>query len=66
MAELPNDENFAPQISFSVERGLLAYVQPDDYVLTVHGSICTGDHTEIDIWSNVKGKDLSPIVFGNS
>ena len=47
MVELPNDEDFAPRLSFSVKRSLLAYVEPDDYVLTVHGSICTDDDTEI-------------------
>lgn len=47
MAELPNDEDFAPQISFSVQRSLLAYIEPDDYVLTVQGTICTDDDTEI-------------------
>ena len=47
MVELPNDEDFAPHLSFSIERSLLAYVEPDDYVLTVHGSICTDDATEI-------------------
>jgi hypothetical protein len=35
MVELPNDEHFAPHISFSVKRSLLAYIEPDDYVLTV-------------------------------
>ena len=47
MVELPNNEDFAPRLSFSVERSLVAYVEPDDYVLTVHGSICTDDATEI-------------------
>ena len=47
MAESPNDEDFAPQISFSVERSLLAYIEPDDYVLTVQGRICTDEDTEI-------------------
>jgi hypothetical protein len=47
MVELPNDEDFAPRLSFFVERSLLAYLEPDDYVLTVHGSICTDDDTEI-------------------
>ena len=47
MVELPNDEDFAPRLSFSVKRSLLAYVEPDDYVLTVQGRICTDDHTEI-------------------
>jgi hypothetical protein len=47
MTESPKDEDFAPQIIFSVERSLLAYIEPDDYVLTVQGRICTDDHTEI-------------------
>jgi hypothetical protein len=47
MVKLPIDEDFAPQISFSVNRSLLAYVQPDDYVITVHGRIRTDDDTEI-------------------
>ena len=40
MVELPIDKDFTPHISFSVKRSLLAYLEPDDYVLTVHGSIC--------------------------
>src|SRR5688572_33332262 len=47
MVDLRNDEDFAPHISFSVKRSLLAYIEPDDYVLTVHRSICTDDDTEI-------------------
>jgi hypothetical protein len=47
MVELPNDEDFAPRLSFSVKRSLLAYLEPDDYVLTVNGSICTDDNAEI-------------------
>ena len=37
MAELPNDEDFAPDINFSLKRSLLAYMEPDDYVITIHG-----------------------------
>lgn len=47
MAELPNDEDFAPDINFSLERSLLAYMEPDDYVITIHGSIGTDSQTKI-------------------
>lgn len=47
MVELPIDEEFTPHISFSVKRSLLAYVESYDYVLTVHGSICSDDDREI-------------------
>ena len=47
MVELPIDEDFTPNISFSVKRSLLACVEPDDYVLTVHGSISSDDDREI-------------------
>jgi hypothetical protein len=47
MVELPNNEDFAPHLNFSVKRSLLAYLEPDDYVLPCMGSICTDDDTEI-------------------
>jgi hypothetical protein len=47
MVKLPIDEDFTPHMSFSVNRSLLAYVEPDDYVLTVHGRICSDDDREI-------------------
>ena len=56
MVELPNDEDFAPCLSFSVKPSLGVYVELDDYVLTVNGSICTDDDTEI-------GGDCSDISF---
>ena len=47
MVDLPIDEDFTPNISFSAKRCLLACVEPDDYVLTVRGSICSDDDREI-------------------